>query len=202
MIRLRVARSFAGSASGWLSDTIRMRPLLAATLGLLVNATLEAQTIARENEVKAALLFNFCHFVQWPETAFRGDSAPFIIAILGRDPFGRFIDELVRDERAHGRTIEVRRYARVEDITHAHLLYVGRSEQARIRSVIAALRGRPILSVGEEGEPGYTRLGGVVGFFTERNNVRIRINLDEARRAGLTISSKLLRLADVLPVQN
>jgi hypothetical protein len=177
-------------------------PLLIAAFGILWGGRLCAQPAVRDTEVKATLLFNFCHFVQWPDTAFGDPAAPFVIAILGRDPFGKFLDELVADEKAHGRRIQVLRVSRVEDIAHAHMVYVGASEQTRVRRVVGALRGRPILSVGEEVGDGFTRAGGLVGFATVKGNVRIWINLDEARAAGLSISAKLLRLAVMTTTQN
>lgn len=178
------------------------RWLLAAALCFVAASTLQAQAPARENEVKATLLFNFCHFVQWPAKAFADDSTPFVIGILGRDPFGKFIDDLVKGEETHGRPIQVRRFSRVEEITTAHLLYVSLSEQGRVRHIIPALGGRPLLSVGEASEPGFARFGGMVEFTTDRGNIKIRINLDEARNAGLVISTKLLRLSELARTQN
>ena len=176
--------------------------LLAAIFLVLVVPALPAAVPARESEVKATLLFNFCHFVEWPAGAFADSSAPFVIGILGRDPFGRFIDDLVKGEKSHGRSIEVRRFARLEEMTEVHLLYVSPSEQTRIRGIIAALRGRPLLLTGEEAKPGFTRFGGMIEFTTDGQNLKLRINLDEARKAGLAISARLLRLAEVTRTQD
>ncbi len=176
--------------------------LLAAAWCFVAATPSQAQAPARENQVKATLLFNFCHFVEWPAHAFANDSTPFVIGILGRDPFGRFIDDLVKGEKTHGRPIEVRRFRRVEEVTDVHLLYVGPSEQGRVRGIIAALKGRPLLSVGEASEPGFARFGGIVEFTTDRGNIKLRINLDEARNAGLVVSAKLLQLSEVARPQN
>lgn len=177
-------------------------PLFMVGLGLIAGGNLRAQPVVRDVEVKATLLFNFCHFVQWPEAAFPDAAAPFVIAILGRDPFGKFLDDLVAGEETHGRPIVVRRAARVEELVSAHLVYVSASEQAHIRRVVTALRGKPILTVGDEVGSGYTALGGLIGFSMERGNVKLRINLDEARAVGLNISAKLLRVATVTSTQN
>jgi hypothetical protein len=181
---------------------IALLPLFAAGLALFANGTLRAQPAVRDIEVKATLLFNFCHFVQWPDAAFPDQAAPFVIAILGRDPFGKFLDELVAGEKTHGRRIVVQRVSRVEEMVQAHLVYVSPTEQTRMRRLIAALRGRPVLTVGEEIGEGFTQLGGLIGFSTEDRNIKIRINLDEARAVGLSISAKLLRLAKVTRTQN
>lgn len=176
--------------------------LLVALLSILGTPAFAAQPPARESEVKATLLFNFCHFVEWPAVAFADKSAPFVIGILGRDPFGRIIDDLVKGEKTHGRSIEVRRFSRLEEMTEVHLLYVSPSEQTRIRGIIAELRGRPLLITGEEAEPGFTRFGGMIEFTTHGRNLKLRINLEEARTAGLAISARLLRLAEVTRTQN
>jgi hypothetical protein len=187
-------------SSGW-GEKRSFLLLFAAVWCVLAAPIVRAQT-AREHEVKATLLFNFCHFVEWPARAFSNDSAPFVIGILGRDPFGRFLDELVKGEKTHGRPIEVRRFGRIEEITEVHLLYVSASEQGRVRGNIALLKGRPLLTVGEDEDPGFARWGGMVEFTRERGNLKLRINLDEARKAGLVISAKLLRLSEVARTQN
>jgi hypothetical protein len=177
-------------------------PVFMMGLLLIAGANLRAQPAVRDVEVKATLLFNFCHFAQWPDVAFPDATAPFVIAILGRDPFGKFLDDLVVGEQTHGRRIVVRHASRVEELVSAHLVYVSASEQAQVRRVVAALRGKPILTVGEEIGAGYTALGGLIGFSTERGNIKIRINLDAARAVGLSISAKLLRVATVTRTQN
>ena len=87
-------------------------------------------------------------------------------------------------------------------MTEVHLLYVSPSEQTRVRGIIAALRGRPLLLTGEEAKPGFTRFGGMIEFTTDGQNLKLRINLDEARKAGLAISARLLRLAEVTRTQD
>lgn len=176
--------------------------LFTAILWVLAAPISPAQNSAHESEVKATLLFNFCHFVEWPATAFTDSSSPFVIGILGRDPFGKFIDDLVKGEKTHGRPIQVRRFTRLEEMTEVQLLYVSPSEQNRVRAIIAASRDRPLLSVGEAAEPGFSRLGGMIEFAPEGKNIKLRINLDEARKAGLAISARLLRLAEITQTRN
>jgi hypothetical protein len=157
-----------------------------------------AQPSAREYDVKATLLFHFSQFVEWPPAAMSNTNAPFVIGILGTDPFGEFLDQLVKNERAHGKPVVIRRFRKVEEALGANILFVSDSERSRLYSVLSRVRGRPILTVGETAEHRFIEAGGIVAFVTASDNIRIRINLDEARSAGLTVSAKLLQLAEVV----
>jgi hypothetical protein len=175
----------------WLRSSI-----LAACLMVGAVCVARAQPAAREHEVKAALLFNFSQFVEWPATAdLPGDS--FIIGILGDDPFGKSLDELVANERAHGRPIEVRRYRDVLDVK-AQILFISNSEALRFDSVLASLKGKPILLVSDTGRGSFLRQGGMIELVMENNSIRMRINPDAARSSGLAISAKVLELAEIV----
>jgi hypothetical protein len=145
----------------------------------------------REYQIKAVFLFNFAQFVEWPETAFADAHSPLVVAILGENPFGNALDETIHGERLNGRSLTVIRSTRVEDILTCHILFVSRSEAGRLDEILSALKGRSILTVSDI--EGFSRQGGMIQFVTENNKVRLRINNDAARSAGLTISSKLLR---------
>jgi hypothetical protein len=145
----------------------------------------------REYQIKAVFLFNFAQFVEWPQAAFADARSPFVVAILGDDPFGTALEETVRGERLNGRSLAVIRSSRIEDIVGCHILFISRSEAGRLEEILSALKGRSILTVSDI--EGFSRQGGMIQFVTENNKVRLRINNDAARSAGLTISSKLLR---------
>lgn len=155
-----------------------------------------AQT--REYEVKAAFLFNFAQFCEWPEEAFDSTNSPLVIGVLGEDPFGRSLDEIVRGEFVQRRRIEVRRYRSVNEIRECHILFISRSEQPHIERILSRLDTRPILTVSDM--ENFAARGGMIRFFTEQKRVRLRINISEVRRGRLNISSKVLNLAEV--VQN
>lgn len=158
---------------------------------------LSAQTATpREYQIKAVFLLNFAQFVEWPAGAWAHPAAPFVIGVLGEDPFGRFLDETVQGERANHRPIVVRRYRRVEEIADCHILYISRSESARLGEIIARLTGRSILTVGDVER--FALNGGMIRFLTENNRTRFRINVEAARAAHLAISSKLLRPAEII----
>lgn len=164
--------------------------LLAGTL------TASAQTAVKEYQVKAVFLFNFAQFVDWPESAFPQSDSPMIIGVLGDDPFGDVLDEIVRGEQVHGRPLRVQRFRRVEEITACHVLFISRSESAHLEQIFSHLRGRSILTVGDADN--FVLHGGMIRFINEKNKIRMRINRDRAMSAGLTISSKLLRVSDIV----
>ena len=149
-----------------------------------------------EYQVKAVFLFNFAQFVDWPAGAFPGPTAPLVIGVLGDDPFGPYLDETVRGETVRGRPLEVRRYRKIEDIRACHILFVSPSEESRLEDILANLRHRAILTVGDGA--GFAQRGGMIRFISERNRIRMRINVAAAEAVQLTISSKLLRAAEIV----
>jgi hypothetical protein len=170
------------------------RGLLAA--GLLLGVLPARAATPQEYQVKAVFLFNFAQFVEWPATAFAGPNAPLVIGVLGEDPFGSALDDTVRGEIINQRPLVVRRFQRIEEVDHCHILFVSRSESKRLETVVAALRGRTILTVGDT--EGFALRGVMIRFITEKNRIRLRINLDAARAAALVISSQLLRPAEIV----
>ena len=149
-----------------------------------------------EYQLKAVFLFNFAQFVDWPPQAFPETQTPLVIGVLGEDPFGAYLDETVRGEKVNSRPLTVQRYRRVDEIKTCHLLFISRSEANRLEQIVAGLKDRNILTVAD-GE-GFARRGVMIRFVTERNKIRLRINLETAKAANLTISSKLLRPADIV----
>jgi hypothetical protein len=157
---------------------------------------LSAQAPSREYQVKAVFLFNFAQFVEWPPSAFAGANTPLVIGVLGEDPFGAVLDETVRGEAVNNRPLEVQRYRRVDDIKTCHILFVSRSETGRLNQTLASLRDRNILTVGDAED--FAQRGGTIQLATAQNRVRLMVNPDAAKAANLTISSKLLRAAEII----
>ena len=156
-----------------------------------------AETVpSAEYQLKAVFLFNFAQFVEWPAQAYRDAKAPLVIGILGEDPFGAFLDRLVRGEKVGDRPLIVRRFRRAEDITECHILFISRSEAATLGQIIARLKGRSLLTVSDVDT--FTRQGGIVRFVTENGKIRLRINVEAAKVCELTISSKILRPAMIV----
>lgn len=161
-----------------------------------VISPLRAQTASAEYQLKAVFLFNFTQFVEWPSSAFADPEGPLVIGVLGADPFGARLDEAVQGEKINGHPLAVRRYRSVAEVGACHVLFICSSEKARLRDILARLRGRSILTVSDLED--FTPEGGVIRFMTERNRIKLRVNLGAAKAAGLTISSKLLRAAEVV----
>jgi hypothetical protein len=166
------------------------------TLAVTFSAPAAEPPPSQEYQIKAVFLFNFAQFVEWPPSAFAGAEAPLVIGVLGRDPFGGALDEAVLDEKTHGRKFVIQRYSRVEEIQTCHILFVSRSESGRLPAISNAMKGRSILTVSDA--DGFTEQGGMIRFVMEQNKVRFRINLESAKTAGLTLSSKLLQSAGVV----
>jgi len=164
---------------------------------LVCAARLGAQTgKASEAQVKAVFLFNFAQFVDWPPAAFPDTETPLVIGILGADPFEGFLDQTVRGEQLRGRAFQVRRYRSVEEIKTCHILFISRPTGDRLDEITASLKNRPILTVGDD--DGFAERGGMIRFVTDRSRIRLQINPQAAEAAHLTISSKLLRVAEVI----
>ncbi|HLB82065.1 MAG TPA: YfiR family protein [Gemmatimonadales bacterium] len=160
-------------------------------------ACLQAQAArAAESQVKAVFLFNFAQFVGWPPAAFPDSGAPLVIGILGDDPVEGFLDQTVRGEQVRGRAFQVQRYHSVDEIKTCHVLFISRPSAARLDDVLASVRSKPILTVSDDDR--FAERGGMVRFVTDHNRIRLQINLDAAQAASLTISSKLLRVAEIV----
>jgi hypothetical protein len=151
---------------------------------------------SREHHLKAVFLFNFAQFTEWPTNAFASADSPIVIGVLGDDPFGPILDETVQDEIVRGRQLAVQRYHRVEEIKTCHLLFISRSESKRIHKIVEFLKGKPVLTICDLEERAAN--GVMVQFVTEGGNVRFRINVDAVKAAALTLSSKLLRAAEIM----
>lgn len=147
-------------------------------------------------QVEAVFLFNFTQFVDWPPQAFADPSSPIVIGVLGSDPFGAALDEAVRSEVVKGHPLVVHRAQHIEELADCQILFISRSERAHLMPVLAKLRGRNVLTVSDLNE--FASEGGMICFVLINNKVRLRINLEATRAAGLTLSSKLLRFAQIV----
>lgn len=175
-------------------------------VGILVSIGLAlgecpAQTAIRaaeytEYQIKAAFLFNFAKFVDWPAEVFPDTTTPITIGIFGKDPFGGTLEEIVAGETVRGRRLALVRFRRVRDIRDCHILFVSASEERSIPQILDKVRGTSVLTVGEI--ENFARDGGIVNFVLRESRVRFQVNMDAADRARLRISSKLLKLAEIV----
>ena len=149
--------------------------------------------------IKAGFIYNFAKLVEWPATAFAQPDSPIVIGILGDDPFGATLDRIVADKKINGRGFAVKRlkWTRdLKDLRDCNILFVSSSEKEHIDSVVDAMKWLPILTIGDA--PGFARRGGIMNFTLEDNKIRFEVNVEAAKHADLTISSRLLTLARIV----
>jgi hypothetical protein len=156
-----------------------------------------AAEATKEYQVKAVFLFRLAQFVDWPVNSFADESSPIVIGVLGDDPFGEALDLAVQGETAHNRPLSVTRFRSVSDVKACHVLFVSRSETARIQETMTALSGRSILTVSDIDEF-VTRHNGMVRFTTDKNKINLRVDPEAAKAVGLVLNSRLLRMAEVV----
>lgn len=166
------------------------------TLAGLARAEKPALT---EYQVKAAFLFNFVKFVEWPAASFSRADAPLVIGVVGEDPFGEDLDRILRNKFINNRPLKLKRFPSGQDATGCQLVFVSRSEKARLAEIVRALKGSSVLLVSEM--EGFLEVGGMIRFYLDSDNVRFEINPRSVERTGLKMSSKLLGVAKVVSVE-
>jgi len=151
--------------------------------------------LPNEYLIKAAFLYNFAKFVDWPHEKFEEPSSPINLYILGEDPFGLAIDYIV-GKTAQGRSFLIKRVSRDEDLGKCHILYISASEEKFLPKILDSLRGSSVLTVGDVGS--FARNGGIINLIRVQDKIRFEINVDAAHRAGLRISAPLLQQAKII----
>jgi hypothetical protein len=150
-----------------------------------------------EYELKAAFLYNFIKFTEWPpEELGKGDS-PFIIGVLGKDPFGAALDKVIQGEIIHHKPVVARRFARMDEAAAtSHVLFISSSEENNLAGLLKVLGGQSVLTVGEM--ENFAQRGGIICLKKENNRIVFEINLEAAKRAKLSMNAQLLKLAKVV----
>jgi hypothetical protein len=146
-----------------------------------------------EYQIKAAFLFNFAKFVQWPPAAFAGVTSPIVVGVLGENPFHDDLARTVRNKTIDERPLVIKEFSSPIEATNCHILFISASEKNRLPEILKGLKGTSVLTVGEMEH--FTESGGMINFVLRGKKIRFQINNDEASRAGLKISSKLMSLA-------
>jgi hypothetical protein len=151
---------------------------------------------SKEYQVKAVFLYNFTQFIEWPPDVFAQPDAPLVIGILGPDPFGKYLDETVQGEKVNGHPLVVQRFHTLSEIAQCQILFISTDEKNQWKEIFDYAKARHVLTVGDV--TNFSKHGGMIRFFPEENKVRIRINLTSVKNADLKVSSKLLRLAEIV----
>jgi hypothetical protein len=166
------------------------RAALALVALLAVRPAAAQPSPPTEYEVRAAFLFHFARFIEWPPATQRDD---FVIAVLGRDPFGETLDRVLAGKTFGTRRIVLRRGATLDELGDVRVLFIANSEKPHLAEILKRLQGRPTLTVGEGDD--FVNHGGMVAFRVQDDVVRFDINLEPVARAGLKMSSQLIRVA-------
>ena len=168
-------------------------------LGILVVSVVfgpASAQIPREYDVKAAFLYHFVQFVEWPADTSSSDTTPFIYGILGDDPFGVSLEDIISSKTIHGRPLTLKRFRSLDELEFCHVLFIGSSESERLQQILDTLQPWHVLTVGETEQ--FAHKGGIINFVIEDKKVRFEINVEAANQAALKINSKLLRLAMII----
>ena len=192
---VRVERQVARRHIVRIRWVFRTAALFCAVLGTAVPQA-APQSSPSEYQVKAAFLYNFAKFVEWPGGTFASPSSRFKFCVFGEDPFGKALDDALLGKKVAEHPVELLRARKLSDLDGCQVVFIGSSESGHLPDAVERLRGRNVLLVGEGEE--FAGAGGTIQFFLQDNRVRFAINPDAASRAGLKISSKLLALASVV----
>ncbi len=150
------------------------------------------EPLLHEYRIKAAFLYNFAKFIQWPGSAFIDPESPFSICILGKDPLMDALQSITA-KTVRGRRIVISYSKDIMSVKECHILFVTKSEKSGIKHIISKLKGSPVLTVSDMDD--FVKAGGMIGMVRVKNKIRFHINLVSAQDSGMMISSQLLKLA-------
>ena len=185
---------------------VRRRSILALVLVVFANYLVpvgrakEQSKPPTEQQVKAALIFNFARFVEWPWEAFARPDSPIVIGVLGDDSFAAILEETFRGKTIHGRSFVIERWKYGHNVRSCHILFVSSSQGGHLRPILESLEGSSVLTIGETAR--FAHRGGVINLFLQDERVQFEINVDAAARGRLKISSKLLAFARIVPADS
>ena len=167
--------------------------IFVALMSLIVPLLAEGQSEIDEYRLKAAFLFHFAQFVQWPAGALSNRDGDLVVCVFGKDPFHGELEAIVQGKSIDGRTLRIRQVAQIQESRGCHLLFVGKKESEHVPDLIAIVKNLPILTTGESED--FLRQGGIIRFCWEERKVRFEVNQEAAGKANLKISARLLLLA-------
>ena len=173
----------------------RFPSILRMTVVLSLMLLCGADAPSREYKVKAAFIYNFAQFVQWPDSSFVSSDAPITIGVIGSDPFNGALEQAVAGKRVGDRAVQIQHFDSLYQIAACHILFVSATDDETLGKITEKVRHQPVLTIGEN--ESFPWAGGCIRFFTEDNKMRFEINLEAADTAKLKISSKLIRLGKI-----
>ena len=178
----------------WRDHTRRLRRRIVAVAGLLFAvSSILAEQKPNEYQVEAAYLYNFGRFVEWPAKVTPTKNDAFTICVLGEDPFGRALDATFAGATIEKKSVVARRISSPNESADCQILFLSSSEAGRLNKIIESLDKTAVLTVSDI--PQFSKHGGMIQFVLEGNRVRFEVNLNATQKAGLTLSSELLKVA-------
>ena len=169
--------------------------LVGLTLAAAVRPALADDDATREYQIKAALIFKFAQYTEWPAKAFANDSDPIIVATVGPDPFGGSLEAVIAGKSIGNHPVVVQHFPDADHLGRCHVLFVARSELDQMPAILQHLSQSPVLTAADSN--GFCESGGILQFFLEDQKIHFEINTDALDRSGIKISSRLLKLAKV-----
>jgi hypothetical protein len=166
---------------------------LTLVFSLILSSAFGQSLGSSEYDIKAAFLFHFAQFVEWPSDAFKDQGSPVTYCTIGDDPFHGALDRALAGRTLGMRPLHVQHFKAGQQIQTCQIVFLGVNEKNLMAATLASLRPDPVLTVGDSEH--FVQEGGMIGFLLEDNKVRFEINLEAAERSNLKISSKLLSLA-------
>ncbi len=152
-----------------------------------------------EYQIKAVFIKKFIKFIEWPSEVLPHNHNPIKIGILGKSPIIKAF-ESGKTTQIKGHKLEIREFENLRDLEFCHILFIAASEKDRFKEILKTIQGKGVLTISET--ENFSRLGGIINFFIVEDMVRFAINVEAAEKAGLKISSKVLRLAEVVRANN
>ncbi|HEY7353211.1 MAG TPA: YfiR family protein [Terriglobales bacterium] len=178
---------------GWWGRRSRVFANIAAICCAVCVTSLAGQSQPSEYEVEATYLYHFSHFVEWPAVLRQSDAGTFSICVLGQNPFGQALAETVANENIDGKSVIAKQVPTADDAAGCRVLFISSSEERKVKQILATLSNASVLTVSDL--PRFTERGGMIQFVVEGSHVRFQVNVVTAKRAGLVMSSELLKLA-------
>ncbi len=178
-----------------MKNVVRLFLILSVWTGLSFGQFTQGKSPSPEYLVKAAFLYNFAKFVEWPAEAFVDDQTSIILCILGKDPFGDALDT-IKNKIVRGRKLVIKRLRESKELEKCHILFISQSEKQGLAKVFETIKDWHVLTIGDM--ENFAQRGGIINLITVKNKIHFEINIDVAQHSDLKISSQLLKLATII----
>jgi len=149
-----------------------------------------------EYQIKAKYLYNFTRFVDWPEESFQNPDSPFVIGIIGSDPYGIDLEKTIEGKQIKNRKFRIRRYQNLDNLAFCHILFIGVDNRARRSQIFNKIKNNSILTVGDENN--FAKDGGMINFIIKKKKIRFQINREAVKQSRLKMSTKLFKMAEII----